>query len=110
MGKFELFRDVSGQFRFRLKAENQKIILQSEAYITKQSCENGIESVKNHAADDSNYVRSIAKNGEYYFNLRAKNFEIIGTSEMYKSVQGRENGILSVKHNAPIASIHDLTT
>ena len=49
-------------------------------------------------------------NGEFQFNLRAAgNGEIIATSEGYSSKQGCINGIESVKKNAPIAEIEDLT-
>ena len=41
-----------------------------------------------------------AKNGEFYFNLRARNGEIILTSERYKGKSGATNGIASVMKNA----------
>ena len=47
--KFAVYKDSSGQFRFRLKAANNEIIAVSEAYTTKASCMNGIESVKTNA-------------------------------------------------------------
>lgn len=49
--KFELYRDSAGQFRFRLRAKNGKIIGVSEAYATRAGCENGVESVKKNAAE-----------------------------------------------------------
>lgn len=49
MGRFEIFRDVSGKFRFRLKAPNGEIISTSEAYTTKDACKNGIAAVKKYA-------------------------------------------------------------
>lgn len=48
--KFELYRDRAGQYRFRLKARNGKIIGISEGYSSKSGCLNGIESVKKNAA------------------------------------------------------------
>jgi uncharacterized protein YegP (UPF0339 family) len=48
-GKFELFKDAGGKFRFRLKAGNGEIIATSEAYNSKSSAQNGIESVKTNA-------------------------------------------------------------
>jgi uncharacterized protein YegP (UPF0339 family) len=48
--KFEIFKDTSGQFRFRLKAPNGEIIANSEAYTTKAACMNGIESIKTNAS------------------------------------------------------------
>lgn len=50
-GKFEIFKDKSDQFRFRLKAGNGEIIAVGEAYTTKAACENGIKSVKENAPD-----------------------------------------------------------
>ena len=50
-GKFELYTDRSGKFRFRLKASNGQIIASSEAYNSKASALNGIESVKTNAPD-----------------------------------------------------------
>lgn len=47
--KFEVYKDASGQFRFRLRAANNEIIAVSEAYPAKASCMNGIESVKTNA-------------------------------------------------------------
>ena len=49
--KFELYADKRGQFRFRLKAANGKIIAVSEGYTTKASCLAGIESVRKNAPD-----------------------------------------------------------
>ncbi len=47
--KFEIYKDSGGKFRFRLIAPNNEIIAVSEAYTTKASCRNGIESVKKNA-------------------------------------------------------------
>lgn len=49
--KFEIYKDKAGEFRFRLKASNGQIIAASEGYIKKDSCKNGIESVKKNAVD-----------------------------------------------------------
>ena len=107
--KFEIKKRANGEFMFNLKAGNGEIILTSEGYTSKQGCKNGIESVKKHAPDDNNYERKVATNGKYYFTLKARNGEIIGVSEMYNSISSRENGIESVKKNAPIAEVVDLT-
>ena len=49
--KFEVYADKAGEFRFRLKARNGEVIAVSEGYKAKQSCMNGIESVKKNAPD-----------------------------------------------------------
>ncbi len=43
--KFEIYKDKSSQFRFRLKATNGEIIAVGEAYTTKANCKNGINSI-----------------------------------------------------------------
>ncbi len=48
-GKFELYTDKAGQFRWRLKAGNSEIIATSEGYSSKAGAKNGIESVKTNA-------------------------------------------------------------
>ena len=105
MGKFVIKTGSNSQYYFSLKADNGQKILASEGYTTKASCQNGIDSVKANAKADSNYDRRNSTNGKYYFNLKASNGQIIGTSEMYESSSGRDNGIESVKSNAPGASV-----
>lgn len=105
MGKFVIKTGTNGQYYFSLKAENGQKILSSEGYKTKTACQNGIDSVKANAKDDSKYDRKTSTNGKYYFNLKATNGQIIGTSEMYENSSGMENGIASVKSNAPGASV-----
>ncbi|OZC91762.1 DUF1508 domain-containing protein [Rhodococcus sp. 06-412-2C] len=48
-GKFEVYKDSSGKYRFRLKAGNGEIIAVGEAYNSKAAALNGITSVKNNA-------------------------------------------------------------
>jgi uncharacterized protein YegP (UPF0339 family) len=51
-GKFELYQDKSGEFRFRLKAGNGEVIATSgESYKTKAAAVNGIESIKKNVAE-----------------------------------------------------------
>jgi uncharacterized protein YegP (UPF0339 family) len=108
-GTFEIKKAKDGQYYFNLKASNGQIILASEMYKEKGSAENGIASVKKNAANDASYERKDAKNGQFMFNLKAANHQIIGTSETYKSTESRDNGIDSVKTNAPSAPVHDET-
>lgn len=110
MGKFLLFKSSkNNQFYWHLKAANGEIILQSEGYTTKQGAENGIDSVRRNAPYDERYERLDASNGQYYFVLKAQNGQVIGVSETYKTKQGRDNGILAVKREAPGGPIEDLT-
>lgn len=109
MGKFIIKKRTNGEFQFNLKSTNGQVILTSEGYSTKPGCRNGIDSVKINSIDNSKYDKKTSTNGKYYFNLKATNGQIIGTSEMYESASSRDNGIESVKTNAPSAEIEDLT-
>ena len=108
-GKFEVYKDKAGEYRFRLKAANGQLILASEGYKQKASAMNGIESIKKNASLDTNYERKETKSGGHMFNLLAANKQVIGTSESYTSTSARDNGIESVKGNAPDAEIDDQT-
>ncbi len=107
--KFKLEKNKKGQFTFNLKAPNGRIILTSEQYSSKSGALNGIDSVKKNCKTDSAFERLESKKHEPYFVLKAKNKEIIGKSETYSSKASMENGIASVKENAPSAEIKDLT-
>jgi hypothetical protein len=107
-GTFEIKKAKDGQYYFHLKASNGQIILASEMYKEKASAENGIASVKKNSPDDANYERKDTKNGQFMFNLKAANHQIIGTSETYTTTSARDNGIESVKTNAPKATVHEL--
>ncbi len=98
--------ETNHQFYFRLTARNGEIILQSEGYVSKQGCENGIASVKQNARSDSRYERRDASYS-YTFNLKAANGEIIGRGESYTTAHSRDQGIESVKYNAPDAPVDD---
>ena len=101
--KFETFLGKNKQYYFHLRAKNGQIILSSEGYTSKINCKNGIESVKKNSKDNSIFETKKTKNGKYYFNLKATNGQIIGTSQMYSTEAARNNGIKSVSENAPIA-------
>jgi uncharacterized protein YegP (UPF0339 family) len=48
--KFEIFKGKGGDFRFRLKAANGKVICQGQGYKSREACVKGIESIKKNAA------------------------------------------------------------
>lgn len=108
--KFQIFRDIRSEYRYRLKAKNGEIILRSsKGYVTKDACRTDIVSVKVNSTDDNRYHRQISTNGQYYFTLNDLNNNVIGVSETYQTKIGRENGISAVKRDAPTAPTEDLT-
>lgn len=108
--KFEIFEGKDGKHYFKLAAENGQTVLKSQGYASKASCKNGIESVRANGQDEAQFDKKIAKNGKDFFNLLAKNKQIIGTSQMYASKQSMENGIKSVARlskDAPIVEVEN---
>ena len=108
-GTFEITLSESGKYRFNLLAGNGQVILTSQGYSDKKTAENGIESVRKNSADDGRFDRKVSTSNQPYFSLTATNGQIIGTSQMYKGESSRDNGIDSVKTNAPTAKIKDTT-
>ena len=119
MAKF-VIKEVATGIKFNLKAGNGEVIATSEVYESEAACNNGIESVKNNApvagVEDQTvegyeavkhpkFEMYTDKAGEFRFRLKAKNGEVIATSEGYKAKNSCENGINSVKKNAPEAAI-----
>jgi len=108
-GKFEIKATSDGRFHFVLKAANGAVVLSSQMYAAKASAKEGVESVKNNATHDERYTRETSSKGEPYFSLVAANHQVVGTSQMYASASSRDEGIASVKANAPKAEVVDLT-
>lgn len=107
MAKFIISTRNNGDFQFNLKADNGQSVLSSEGYTTKAACTNGIESVKKNSQSKDNFEKNVAKNGKHYFNLKAGNGQIVGTSQMYEAENGMINGIASVIKNAHNADVID---
>lgn len=107
MGKFIISKNRNGGFWFNLHADNGQKILTSELYSSRGSCDTGIASVRQNAPIDERYDRKVSKDGKPCFNLLAANGLVIGVSEQYESEEARENGIESVKTNAPGAAVEE---
>lgn len=108
-GKFVLRKTAKGEFLFNLKAANGLIILTSPVYTDKESALNGIKSARKNAGKKTNFERRMGTNGEPCFVLKAANEQIIGRSEMYASTTNMEKGIASIRRNAPLARLEDIT-
>jgi uncharacterized protein YegP (UPF0339 family) len=119
--RYQVYKDVGGKYRFRLRAANNKIVVVSQAYESKSSCINGIESVQkncqSHIDDktlgserlsDPKYELFVDAGLKFRFHLIASNGQIIGSSEAYESKEGCMKGIEAVKKSCG-AEIDDLT-
>lgn len=114
MGKF-LVKKTNTGFKFDLYAGNGEVIASSEVYSSESACLNGVESVMKNApianfedltvdpvvaAVNPKFEMYTDKAGEFRFRLKARNGEIIATSEGYKAKSSCLNGIESVKKNS----------
>lgn len=93
MGRFVIKQGDDDQFYFSLKAGNGHIILASQGYSSMDACQSAIDAVMINSQDDSQFEVKTSSNGKFYFNLKAGNGQIIGSSEMYESGASRDNGI-----------------
>jgi uncharacterized protein YegP (UPF0339 family) len=120
--KYQVFKDVEGKYRFRLRDSNNKIVAVSESYENKAGCINGVRSVQKNCQSQNiedktfegeklpnpKYEVFADANLEFRFNLIAPNGKIIASSEGYKSKQSCLNGIEAVKKSCG-AEIEELT-
>jgi uncharacterized protein YegP (UPF0339 family) len=119
--KYQVYRDVAGKFRFRLRAENNQIVAVSEGYENHAGVLNGVKSVQSNCGSgiedmtiegtqitNPKYQVFYDKSCGYRFHLKAKNGEIIAVSEGYETKQGCINGIEAVRASCN-AEIEDLT-
>jgi len=119
--KFQVYKDASEKFRFRLRADDDDIVAVGEAYEQHASCLNGIKSVQKNCKSEiedltieggpkvSNPKYQIFKDAsdKFRFHLRASNGEIIAESEGYQTKEECLNAVEIVK-NSGNAEIEDL--
>lgn len=121
MAKFVLSAAKTG-FKFNLVASNGETIASSQVYKSVATAKNGIASVAANAPIaniENQTVKDFKaevnpkfevykdKKGEFRFRLKAKNGQIIATSEGYSKVDSCLKGVASVKKNAPDAKIEE---
>ena len=119
--KYQIFKDIAGKYRFRLRAENNKIVAVSEAYEQKAGVINGVKSVQTNCQSKiqdktiqaekltfPKYQVFTDDNSKFRFNLSASNGEIIAASEGYETKAGVMNGVEAVKRSCD-APIEDMT-
>ena len=122
MGKFVVKETASG-IKFDLLAANREVIATSEVYNSKASCLKGIASVTKNAviaSVEDQTAKEVKKEinpkfeiykdkaGEFRFRLKAKNGQIIATSEGYKAKASCKNGIESVRRNVANAEVVEI--
>jgi len=118
--KISSIQRCSGKFRFRLRAENNKIVAVSEAYEQHAGCLKGVKSVQKNCnvniedltvegkrIPNPKYQVFTGVGSKFRFHLIASNGEIIAKSEGYETKEGCMNGIRAVQASCN-AEIEDL--
>lgn len=108
-GKFEIYKDKAGEFRFRLKASNGQNVLASEGYKSKSSAKNGIASVQKNCSNPACFEKKTTPSGKFRFALKSTNGQAIGQSENYSTEAACDAGMKSVAKAATGAKVEDLT-
>ena len=90
---------------FTYHDSGRRAVLTSRRFETMGAAQLGAELVRGSVAIDDRYERLMARSGHPYFNLRAADGEIIGTSVMFNSPQERHGAIEAMQHDAPSAAI-----
>jgi uncharacterized protein len=120
MPKFEVYKDLAGKTRFRLKADDNQIVAVGEACEKHASCLKGIHSVQrnyNSPIEDltvtgsppvpnPKFVVYRDSSDMFRFRLEAANGELIAQGEGYESKEGCLKGI-EVVRDSPWAQIDD---
>jgi uncharacterized protein YegP (UPF0339 family) len=78
--KYQIYKDTSGEFRFRLKAANGEIIAEGEGYESKEGCLNGIKVVRS-SCDAEIEDLSVAKKASEENVVSVKTEETVSSSE-----------------------------
>ena len=119
--KYQIYQDLEGRYRFRLRVADNKILVVSEPYEKKAGCINGVTTLQkicqSHVEDKTvdckklpnpKYEIFVDEKFKFRFNLIASNGQIIASSEAYSRKQGCLKGIEAVKNSCG-SEIEDLT-
>lgn len=106
--RYDIFEGADSQFYVNLVAANGEIIGSTEGYTTAQGADravtasiNAIAGYLEHWATNTGARFNVfeSDSGYYYFNLHAKNGEIVLSSEAYESETSALNGAFAVAEN-----------
>ena len=120
--KFQVYKDARGKCRFRLLADNNKIVATGEAYKQYAGCINGVKSIQKNcnAAIEDTTVEGAQKiknpkfevykdtADQFRFRLKASNGQIIAESEGYETKEACLDGVGVIRKSC-VAEIEDQT-
>ena len=109
MNRFKLTCDAKGKYRFALIQGAKKVLADSEAYESKASAENGIESVRKNAVEEDHYQINPETSGGsgFYVSLKAGNHQVIAHSRSHVTEDAARKAIQAIMSIAPGAKLDD---
>ncbi|SFW17191.1 YegP family protein [Cellulophaga fucicola] len=99
-------KNKDNTFTFRLKTENNIVLLQGDSFSSKEELNTTIKNIVPAINSLNIFERKTDYNGKFLFNLKNLEGKVIGKSQFYSSEAGMENGIKNLKNN--ISSLYNL--
>lgn len=94
---FEVQEGSDGQFYFSMIAGNGEKLLRSEGYVSRSNAARGIEALLDAGLSRAAYVVTEAKNGQFYFNVKSGNGQVVATSELYATKYNAQRATETVR-------------
>mgnify|MGYP003667184051 CR=1 FL=1 len=98
----QIIANDNGTFTFHLKTENNIILLQGTVFNSREEIQTTINAIAPSLNDQGIFERKTANTGKFLFNLKNLEGKIIGTSQLYSSEAGMENGIKNFKNSIAV--------
>ncbi len=107
MATFHLFQDQQGRYRFTLVSDGGRTLAESEAYQSKDSAENGIESIRKNSADEGKFeIKPETSGGKgFYVSLKAGNGQVIAHSRSHRTMYTAKTAVASIVAQAGAATV-----
>ena len=104
---FEVYADAKDEYRWRLKAENGKVLATSgQGYKAKADCTKGVERIQADANTKLKFELYEDAKKEHRFRIKATNGQTIGSSsESYKDKADAEKAVETIKAGAKAAEV-----
>ena len=89
----EIVNTTNSGHRFQIKSKSDSILLISEEFHSKTDLDNTLSKLNTLQISRGNFERKTNHQGKFLFNLKDGNGSLLGTSRLYDSEAGMENGI-----------------
>lgn len=98
---------INKEFYFRFLTNDGRPVLRSEGYKSKSGALNAIESIRENSMEDTQFEVKQTERGNWMFNLKAKNHQVIATSIIFETKSDMQEAKRYVKANARSAKVED---